>query len=289
MRLTHLVKVRRWFSFLLRPTAFYDGHFYSPVVNPAELNSQREALWPSEAPHTPGIVWSVEAHRQLLLEWHAFAADWDYPSRPANATGFYEPNKAFEGLDSRVLYAFLRLYKPKKLIEVGSGFSTLLSADVNARHLDGSMEIIAIEPYPKRFLQHQVQGLSQLIRKKVQDVPMSTFDSLGPGDVLFIDSSHVVKTASDVNFLYLQVLPRLKAGVIVHIHDIFLPWDYPCEWVMRERRNWNEQYCLQAMLAAPSRFQVLFANHFASRAIPDAVETCWGEPLGGGSIWLVVN
>lgn len=289
MRLTHLVDARRWFSFLLRPTASYDGHFYSPVVNPAELNSRCDALWPAEAPPTPGIIWNTEMHRQLLLKWHAFAADWDYPSRPVNDTGFYEPNKAFEGLDSRALYAFLRSHKPKKLIEVGSGFSTLLSADVNTRYLDGSMEIIAIEPYPKRFLQQQVAGLSQLIPKKVQDVPMSTFDSLDPGDVLFIDSSHVVKTANDVNYLYLQVLPRLKAGVLVHIHDIFLPWDYPREWVMRERRNWNEQYCLQAMLAVSSHFEVLFASHFASRAVPDAVEACWGGRLGGGSIWLMVN
>lgn len=288
MRLKPLLSIQRWLDFVFRPTAYRDGHFYSPAVDASSLRANQSQLWPDSPPATPGITWDTDRHRRLLGDWQHIAADWDYADRPA-ATGFREPNGAFEGLDARVLYAMLRSLKPARFIEVGSGMSSLLIADLNTRHLNKAMTFTAIEPYPKDYLRGPVEGLTQLLVDQVQNVPLEVFEALGAGDILFIDSSHVAKTGSDVNYLYLQVLPRLASGVYIHIHDIFLPWDYPYDWVVRERRNWNEQYLLQALLIDSRRFQIHFANHFAQRMLPEAVEACWGNRHGGGSIWLTVE
>jgi hypothetical protein len=288
MRLKPLLSIQRWLDFVFRPTAYRNGHFYSPAVDATAMKAKKSELWPDSPPETPGISWDLDGHRRLLADWQPIAADWDYADRPAG-TGFREPNGSFEGLDSRVLYAMLRSLKPQRLVEVGSGMSSLLIADVNTRHLDNAMAYTAIEPFPKDYLRRPVQGLTELRVEEVQNVPLEVFQTLAAGDILFIDSSHVAKTGSDVNYLYLQVLPRLASGVYLHIHDIFLPWDYPYEWVVRERRNWNEQYLLQALLTGSRRLQIRFANHFAQRMLPEAVEQCWGDRLGGGSIWLTVE
>ena len=288
MKLHHLLQPRRWHAFLTRPPAFPDGHFYSPAVDPHQLAGRADELWPEHRPPSPGIEWNEMEHRQVLDDLRQFAAEYDYPQRATSLTQFHDPNGIYEGLDSRMLFGLLRFFKPTRMIEVGSGHSTLLAADVNARFLEGAMDFTAIEPHPQSFLREAIPGLSRLIDAPAQRVTVETFASLQANEILFIDSSHVAKTGSDVNYLYHQVLPRLASGVIVHIHDIFLPWDYPREWVTQQRRNWNEQYVLQSMLAGGSRFEVLFANHFASRVLPDAVERCWGQRCGGGSIWLRV-
>ena len=132
--------------------------------------------------------------------------------------------------------------------------------------------------------------MSELVTQKVQDIPLAEFDKLKRGDILFIDSSHVCKTASDVNFLYFEVLPRLKAGVLVHVHDIFLPFEYPVEWVMEDNRSWNEQYLLRALLMYSRAFRVMFGCMYAQDKFPDLVERALGLPagggFGGGSFWL---
>jgi hypothetical protein len=129
-----------------------------------------------------------------------------------------------------------------------------------------------------------------LTTQKVQDTPLDEFDKLKRGDILFIDSSHVCKTASDVNFLYFEVLPRLKAGVLVHIHDIFLPFEYPVEWVMDDNRSWNEQYLLRALMMHSRAFRVLFGCRYAQDKFPGLVERALGlsagHGFGGGSFWL---
>ena len=112
------------------------------------------------------------------------------------------------------------------------------------------------------------------------------FLGLGPGDFLFIDSSHVSKTGSDVNFLYLEVLPRLAPGVVIHVHDIFMPAEYPQGWVLEEQRSWNEQYLLQALLMYSSAFRVIFGSHLAQLYLAKEVEETFGGPQGGGSFWF---
>src|SRR4029077_19197551 len=125
-----------------------------------------------------------------------------------------------------------------------------------------SSPLMCIEPFPQKFLRAGFPGLQSLMERKVQDVDLNFFSQLQSGDILFIDSSHTVKIGGDVNYLFLEVLPRLNPGVIVHVHDIFLPFDYRRDWVMDELRFWTEQYLLQAFLMFNSDFEVLMANHY---------------------------
>lgn len=275
-------------------TAYPNGHFYSPVVDTADLLDKQDSLWPDWPPMIRGIDFNDQSQKRVLQKWFPrFMPDYDYPEKLAEGhdqTRFHTQNSQFSWLDARTLFVFLRKVKPRRMIEAGSGFSSLLSADVNHRFLGNRCHFQCIEPYPRDFLLEDVPGLSALIQQKVEDVPLAEFDKLQRGDILFIDSSHVCKTASDVYFLYFEVLPRLKAGVLVHIHDIFLPYEYPREWVMDDNRSWNEQYLLRALLMHSRAFQVLFGCRYAQGKYPELVERALSLPkglsFGGGSFWI---
>ena len=176
------------------------------------------------------------------------------------------------------------------MIEVGSGYSSLLSADINQRFLGGKMDFRCIEPYPRKFLKTGFDGLTELIVSPVEAVPIGIFESLQASDVLFIDSSHVSKTGSDVNYLLLEILPRLNPGVVIHIHDVFLPGEYPEEWVLKHRRSWNEQYLVQALLIHSSGFEVLFSCSYAFSRFRDSVRDALAlnddRVFGGCSLWI---
>jgi hypothetical protein len=270
-----------------------NGHFYSPIVDPADISSRETEIWPNN-PQTCGIDYNDVAHKHILVNlFSRYIADYDYPEKleiSENLTEFHTQNPAFSWLDARALFVLLRAWQPSRLIEIGSGFSTLLSADVNRRFFDGQMQITCIEPYPRPFLKNGIPGVSRLLEEKVQNVPFTEFERLQAGDILFIDSSHVAKTGSDVNFLYFEVLPRLRSGVNIHIHDIFLPHDYPRKWVITENRSWNEQYLLRALLMYSQAFKVEFGCNYAFWRYPDLVRKALklenGAAFGGGSFWI---
>lgn len=267
---------------------FPDGHFYSPVVDIKDAKKRKSTLWADPPRTLPGIDFREDSQRELLKDIAEFAAEFPAKSGLANKDEhrcFEEPNGLFEGLDSRMLYCMLRHRQPKRLIEVGSGHTTLLSAQVNRQHFDGRCEITCVEPYPPKYLAPLPPGVERLIPKRVQEVDLALFETLEAGDILFIDSSHVSKTGSDVNLLYLEVLPRLKPGVLVHAHDIFLPAEYPKAWVM-EGRSWNEQYMLQALLTHSNAYQVVFGVAFAAHFLADEVKRAFGKVIGGGSFWF---
>lgn len=277
-----------------KPLAFPAGHFYSPIVDPLEATQQAHRLWPDAAPVLPGIDFNDAYHERVLREWFPrFMPDYDYPEHEADAAhpfDFYTQNSQFSWLDARAMFVLLRAWVPRRVIEVGSGFSSLLMADVNRRFLDGKMHVTCIEPYPREFLKAGVPGISELVQSKVQDLPLSFFENLEAGDILFIDSSHVVKTGSDVNFLFLDVLPRLKPGVRIHVHDVFLPLEYPRDWVIDMNRSWNEQYLLRALLMHSSTFRVLFGCTYAFIKHLPLVIAGLAHPKGhgfaGGSLWI---
>src|SRR5205085_580114 len=141
---------------------------------------------------------------------------------------------------------------------------------------------------PSDFLRKGFPGLQSSIEKKIQDIDLKFFSQLQSGDILFIDSSHTVKIGGDVNYLFLEVLPRLKPGVIVHVHDIFLPFEYRRDWVMNEFRFWSEQYLLQAFLTFNSEFEVLMANRYlAHRYLEDLKAAFRNLPsCAVGSFWM---
>src|SRR5436309_6462906 len=161
-------------------------------------------------------------------------------------------------MDALVAYCMVRQFQRRLIIETGSGLSSLLLAQAAAKN--NGATLICIEPFPQKFLKEGFPGLRSLIEKKAQDIDLEFFSQLESGDILFIDSSHTVKIGGDVNYLFLEVLPRLKPGVIVHVHDIFLPFDYRRDWVMDEFHFWSEQYLLQAFLSFNAEFEVLMRS-----------------------------
>ena len=168
--------------------------------------------------------------------------------------------------DGAILYAMIRQLKPKKVIEVGSGHSTVVihgALRKNTQEDQIAREIISIEPYPKQVLRDLVANSNVVLQeKRVEHVEPSFFQQLEQGDVLFIDTSHVVDIGNDVHFLYLKVLPQIPVGVVVHIHDIRFPYEYPKEWVIGARKYWTEQYLLHMFMAFNDSFEVVLASNF---------------------------
>lgn len=275
---------------------FPPGHFYSPIVDTEALAEERARIWPAD-PQVAGIEFDDASHRHVLQDvLPRQLPAYDYPETLPDSdtlSSFYTRNSQFSWLDARALFALLREWRPRRIVEVGSGYSSLLMADVNRRFLGGDCEISCIEPYPRPFLQAGVPGIARLLVQRVQDVPLREFSRLEAGDVLFIDSSHVAKTGSDVNHLYFEVLPRLAPGVRIHVHDIFLPHDYPQDWAVTDNRSWNEQYLLRALLMYSKAFRVVFGCSYAFHRFPEEVRAALALPsaaaFGGGSFWMEKN
>ena len=269
------------------------GHFDSPLVDVDDVSARRAQLWP-QRPVILGIDFNDDYHRRILTEaFPRWIDGYDYPDEGRDdetLDRFYTRNSQFSWLDARLLFVMLRELRPRRIVEVGSGYSSLLMADVNRRFFDGGIDISCIEPYPRAFLQRPFPGIRRVIRDRVQAVPISVFEPLERGDILFIDSSHVSKTGSDVNHLYFEILPRLAPGVVIHVHDIFFPHDYPQAWAIGENRSWNEQYLLRALLMYSSAFRFLVGSNYAFSSFPGLVAEALGLPagqaFGGGSVWI---
>lgn len=265
------------------------ANFYSPLPDRVALAGQVESFW-SPSPASIGIDFCRDAQIRLLAQCAPFLRDYDYASQGSadgKLTRYYDGNSQFSYLDSRMLFAMLQLWRPARIVEVGSGYSTLLMADVNRRFLGGTLAITAIEPFPRPFLRKLTDQGVRLLEQKVQEVDAAVFKTLQRGDVLFIDSSHVVKTGSDVNHLIFDVLPHLNPGVRIHFHDVFLPYEYPRDWIA-EGRSWNEQYIVRTMLQyGQQHFRVLFGSAYAATYAADAVKAFLkGQLFGGGSFWI---
>ena len=180
----------------------------------------------------------------------------------------------------------LRYSKPRRLVEVGSGYSSKVTIETNRRFLNNSVKCQFVEPYPSGFLK-EVAG-DAVIESPVQDVPLEIFSTLEAGDILFIDSSHVSKVGSDVNFIFFHILPILRPGVRIHFHDVFYPFEYPEEWIL-QGKAWNEDYLLRAFLQFNREFKIeLFPNYlmqFHPKFFESNMPLCLKDP--GGSIWLI--
>ncbi|MFK8011970.1 MAG: class I SAM-dependent methyltransferase [Marinicellaceae bacterium] len=269
------------------------GHFYSPVVNPHDITPRQDQIWP-EKPDIKGIDFNEHYHQKVLQEFYPkYISQYNYVEshdQTHSDNEYYTQNSQFSWLDSRTLFVLLNQWQPKKMIEVGSGFSSLLTANVNHTLLNDGIDFTCIEPYPRDFLKKKIPGLNNVVIEKVEDVDKKVFTNLQAGDILFIDSSHVSKTGSDVNFLFFEILPILNKGVKIHIHDIFFPHDYLKEWVIDENRSWNEQYLLRALLMFSDTFKVLFGCSYAQHKYPDLVVKALNHKdkhgFGGGSIWI---
>lgn len=274
-------------------TRFPLGHYYSPVYDPRELAEEprRSQIWPPVPRETVGIDWR---EREQVALCEGPLADQDRleldVAESDDATRYYATNDQFPALDAWALEALIRHREPRRMIEVGSGFSSLVTARVNRECLQGRMEFTCIEPYPRDFLVEGVDGITGLRVEKIQDTPLELFGELGAGDILFVDTSHTVKTGGDVPWIYGEILPRLAPGVAVHIHDICLPGDYPPAWVL-DGWGWNESYLVRAFLTFNSAFSVLFSSPFMVQRHPEALLAAFpgfAEHLerAGSSLWI---
>ncbi|MBE9012563.1 class I SAM-dependent methyltransferase [Pseudanabaenaceae cyanobacterium LEGE 13415] len=249
------------------------GHFYSPLPDLDYI----EATVVNDS----GVIPSLDSDKEktlsdldldldrqfafltTLLKFYPDAAAL-FPESSPGQTRYWFNNSFYSYGDGIVLFGMTRYFTPRRVIEVGSGFSSALLLDTVERYSESATELIFIEPYPDRLQELlRAQDTVTLIDQPVQSVSASLFEQLQANDILLIDSSHVTKTGSDVNYLVFEVLPRLSSGVIVHFHDIF-SFEYPIQW-LREGRAWNEAYLIRAFLQYNSMYEILLMNNYVSK------------------------
>jgi predicted O-methyltransferase YrrM len=193
---------------------------------------------------------------------------------PLKEKDFYVNNPNFGAGDAELYYLLIRDRKPKRIIEIGSGYSTKLSLLALEKNQGEGVKcsLTCIEPFEMPFLD-SLKGVT-VIRNQVETLPISLFENLEANDILFIDSSHIIRPGDDLLFIYFQILPILQKGVLIHIHDIFTPRHYPLEWLTQKMRFWNEQYLLEAFLYNNTGFKILFtANHLVKSDFDVAKKT----------------
>jgi hypothetical protein len=264
------------------------GHFYSPIPSAEDI----EALGRRETriDPLPGIDLNEEGQLAFLEELAKF-----YPSMPFTGEGspglrYRFENPFYSYADAIFLYSMLRHLRPRRLIEVGSGYTSALTLDTNDRFLDGQIECCFIEPHPDQLsslMTDRDRLRCNVIQSRLQDVDLGLFDVLEAGDVLFIDSTHVSKVNSDVNRIFFEILPRLRVGTMVHIHDVFPGFEYSLDW-LREGRAWNEQYLLRAFLQFNTSFRIRLFGRYMVLRHADWFQThmplCLRNP--GGAFWM---
>lgn len=266
------------------------GHHYSPIVDLNELHQNRHIVFDRSRDPT-GI--DLQENQQLSV-LHALSAHHSkLPFKAERQDGlryFYE-NPAYSYGDAIVLASMLLEAKPERIVEFGSGYSSCLFLDINELHFANRIECSFVEPHPEllfSLMKPEDQNNCRIFPCRAQDVPLSVVDSLNENDIVFIDSTHVSKAGSDVNFHIFTLLPRLKSGVYVHFHDIFFPFEYPEDWFFGENRSWNEIYLLHAFLMGNTDFEIIFFNHFMH--VRHGAETEAALPMfslnPGGSLWL---
>lgn len=247
------------------------NHYYDPFFSKKEsqmsLNDER---------NLPGIDWNLEEQLSLLKSFNYTEEFEKFKDKSENELEFFFENPSFSSGDAEYWYNIIRRKKPKKIIEIGSGHSTKMARSAvqknNEEDESYSCKHICIEPFEMPWLEKL--GI-EIIRKKVEDVPLDFFKSLQKDDILFIDSSHMIRPQGDVLFEYLEILPSLNKGVIVHIHDIFSPRNYREDWVLKEYRLWNEQYLLEAFLTNNNSWKIIGAvNYLKHNYFDEITEKC---------------
>lgn len=244
-------------------------HYYYPLINPKKYlhRSLRENRL------LPGINLNDAAQLGLLKQFSYTAELQALPFKMEERkdTYFYDNGMFCQG-DSEILYSMIRHYQPRKIIEIGSGYSTLMTLNAIAANKKENAgydcALTCIEPYEISWL--ETLGV-ELNRIPVEQLELSWFEQLEENDILFIDSSHMIRPQGDVLFEFLQILPTLKKGVVIHVHDIFTPKDYPDEWILGSHKMWNEQYLLEAVLTNSGHFEIIGALNYLFHTYPDAL------------------
>jgi hypothetical protein len=267
------------------------GHFHSPYPSPSDVKRQARQSWDELPRELPAIDLKVSEQLELLEVLKQFHDELNFPDRRTGGWRYYYHNDFFGYGDALVLAAMIRHLKPRRIIEAGSGFSSAVTLDTNERFFGNSIECTFVDPdftrahellHPKDFER------ASFLQMELQDVPIATFASLAANDIVFIDSSHVSKVGSDVNYLFFEILPLLAAGVHVHFHDIFYPFEYRRDWIEQRHWAWTEAYLLRGFLEFNEAYEIRLFNHFLKLLHGDVLErtlpTMVARPAC--SIWL---
>ena len=265
------------------------GHFYSPIPALLDLKVNEEEVF-TPPPAIRGIDLNEGMQLDLLNRFAAFYGEQPFTPEAVPDRRYFFENPNYSYNDAIVLYCMMRHCRPRRIVEIGSGYSSCAMLDVNELFFNDSIAFTFIDPYPqllRDLIKQSDEPRVRILGQKVQDVDVEVFRELEASDILFIDSSHVVKTGSDVNYIVFKVLPLLKEGVIIHVHDIFYPFEYPLDWVY-QGRAWNEAYLLRAFLQYNNVFEIQFFNSFMIGAHRDIFELkmplCLKIP--GANLWM---
>ena len=276
---------------------YLPGHFYSPIPDLSELREQTRASCGEAIENLPAIELNESRQVQMTDTFAQFYGQLPFPDKQSRQFRYFFDNPYFSYGDGVILYSFLRSFRPARVVEVGSGFSSAEMLDANEVFFDGGLDFSFIEPHPERLyslLSERDKSTYKIIVKPVQRVDAAVFRSLAQNDILFIDASHVGKSHSDVLHILFEILPKLNKGVLVHFHDVMWPFEYPQSW-LEEGRAFNEAYFLRAFLQYNSAFEVLFFNSFmvAKHAellrmkMPRMLKSpSTPETIGNSSLWL---
>lgn len=271
-----------------RNSCFPAGHFYSPIVLIDEVRLDENIIWQHENENTlAGIELNTKDQLDLVDSFSTYYPEMPFKDNPTEGWRFYFSNNYFGHSDAIILYSLIRHVKPERIIEIGSGFSSALMLDMSDHF--SKLSLTFIEPFPDRLnslLRDEDFVKVNIIKEKIQHVDLNVVDELKSNDILFVDSSHISKTGSDLNHILFEILPRLKSGVWIHFHDIFYPFEYPRSWVYKGR-NWNEAYLLRAFLSANREYKIEFFTSFLLKHFPSRLE---GMPAmfhnPGASLWI---
>jgi hypothetical protein len=268
------------------------GHFYSPLVDPTDVHV-REAM-DNEA-HPRVTASSLGLDEGEMLRWFSIISQHynsnPFPEQPSPTSKYHYANPHFPLADAFALLGIMCEKKPRRYADVGCGYSSCAAIDINEKYLGGRLEMTFIDPYPDSFL-HMLGSESKysagLHRLKLQDAPLEMFTQLTAGDILFIDSSHVAKTGSDVLDYLFRILPVLQPGVLIHIHDVFFPFEYPAAWIVDENRSWNEAYLVRAFILSNPAFRAIYFYDWIYKCRRELFTTYMPlcVPYRGGSLWI---
>lgn len=264
-RTPYIGRLRRQIRAMRRREGRYPaGHYYSPIPSSDDVKRHLARQGSERAKSCPDIRFREKEQFSLLQVYAQYYDELPFTEAKQADLRYYYDQEWFRYADAIFLYCHLRETQPQRIVEVGSGFSSAVMLDTVERFLPYTPEMIFIEPNCDRLfelLKPDDEAGVQIIQDRVQNVSPSVFAGLGADDLLFVDSSHVLKAGSDLYFLLFEVIPRLARGVIVHFHDVFYPFDYRSDWLSMGR-YWNEAYFLRAFLAYNAEWRIRFFNSY---------------------------
>ncbi len=282
--------LRRRYTGSEHPELAPRGHPSSPLPDIDTVVARADRIYGPVVDALPGLDLRPEDQRTLLTILSFFYEECPWHDSSSRRHRFHPDQRWFGYGDALILYGMLRHLRPKRIIEVGSGFSSAAMLDTNDLFLAGHIQFTFIDPDLSRLrtlLRPEDSERCVVIQSEVQDLPLAAFRALEPDDILFIDSSHASKIGSDVNYLTFEVLPRLANGVVVHFHDILWPFEYPIEWITGGVA-FNEVYLIRAFLQYNNAFRILLFNSYAAHCLDDVLNEHMPRFLKapGSSLWL---